>query len=319
VTDWPSWRCPDHAVDLTETASDVLSCERGHHYAVVRGIPRFVAEHTYADAFGLQWTRYRRTQLDSYTGASISEERLRRCLGESVWNDLAGRQVLECGCGAGRFTEVLLAQGASVTSIDLSDAVDANAENCPIGHRHRVAAADIARLPFAPGQYDVVVCLGVIQHTPNSELAVRQLYEQVRPGGWLVIDHYAPDWRRYTRTAPLFRLAFRRLSPERGLRLSEWLVRRLLPLHRATADRPLARAVVNRMSPVASYYRMYPQLNAELQKQWALLDTHDYLTDHYRRHRSVSQIRHSLHDLGADAIWCESGGNGVEARARRPD
>ena len=64
-----------------------------------------------------------------YTGIPISRTRLRRCLGEAVWKRLAGLDVLECDCGAGRFTEVLLDDGARVTSVDLSEAVDANAEN----------------------------------------------------------------------------------------------------------------------------------------------------------------------------------------------
>jgi 2-polyprenyl-3-methyl-5-hydroxy-6-metoxy-1,4-benzoquinol methylase len=45
-------------------------------------------------------------------------------VGEKLWAELAGKQVLECGCGAGRFTEILLAEGAQVTFIDLSEAVD---------------------------------------------------------------------------------------------------------------------------------------------------------------------------------------------------
>ncbi|HEY0787434.1 MAG TPA: methyltransferase domain-containing protein, partial [Thermoanaerobaculia bacterium] len=86
---------------------------------------------SYADAFGAQWRRYSRTQLDSYTGTTISRDRLRRCLGEELWEGLSGRKVLEAGCGAGRFTEVLLERGAILTSVDLSDAVVANAENFP--------------------------------------------------------------------------------------------------------------------------------------------------------------------------------------------
>jgi 2-polyprenyl-3-methyl-5-hydroxy-6-metoxy-1,4-benzoquinol methylase len=100
--------------------------------------------------------------------------------------------VLEAGCGAGRFTEVLLKRGASVTSIDLTDAVAANQENFPQSEHHRIAQADILRLPFSPKQFDAVFCLRVIQHTPSPEAAIAALYDQVRPGGLLVIDHYAP-------------------------------------------------------------------------------------------------------------------------------
>lgn len=81
-----------------------------------------------------------------------------RCIVEELWKTLAGKHVLEAGCGAGRFTEVLLAQGALVTSVDLSSAVESNAHNFPISVRHRVAQADILALPFSPCQFDVVFC-----------------------------------------------------------------------------------------------------------------------------------------------------------------
>ena len=73
-------------------------------YPVIDGIARFAPRSTYAEAFGEQWQRYRQTQLDSYTGFPVSEIRLRRCLGEDVWDSLRGKLVLEAGCGAGRFT-----------------------------------------------------------------------------------------------------------------------------------------------------------------------------------------------------------------------
>ena len=107
-----------------------------------------------------------------YTGTTISRDRARRCIGEKLWGELDKKQVLECGCGAGRFTETLLAKRAFVTSIDLSEAVDANQENFPQSQTHRIAQADILQLPFAPRQFDLVFCLGVIQHTPNPEKTI---------------------------------------------------------------------------------------------------------------------------------------------------
>jgi SAM-dependent methyltransferase len=312
---WPAWVCPDHLCSLVETG-DALTCPIGkHQYRVVDGIPRFVAGANYADAFGLQWKRYRRTQLDSYTGTRISEDRLRRCLGPELWSSLHGKHVLECGCGAGRFTEVLLGHAAQVTSIDLSTAVEANAANFPPDDAHRVAQADITRLPFEDEQYDIVLCLGVIQHTRSPESTIAALYRHVKPGGSLVIDHYTYSLARLTKASGLFRFYFRRLSPEAGLEATERLVDLLLPLHRKSKGLQL---LLGRVSPVASYYRSYPQLNEELQREWSLLDTHDSLTDWYKRLRTRSQIRRKLERLGVQNINCVRAGTGVEARGRRP-
>src|SRR3954453_10172991 len=112
---WPPWRCPEHMLEL-DHADGMLACPAGEVYPVVAGIPRFVVDQGYAEAFGAQWNHYRLTQLDSHTGATISADRARRCVGEELWHTLDDRLVLECGCGAGRFTEVLLERGARVTS-----------------------------------------------------------------------------------------------------------------------------------------------------------------------------------------------------------
>ncbi len=309
--------CPLHTMPLTEVEGGLL-CPTGDKYAVRDGIPRFVPENTYADAFGLQWTTYRTTQLDSHSGTTITRDHLRRCLGEETWTSLPEIQALECGCGAGRFTEVLLDRGARVTSIDLSTAVDANAVNFPVTEQHRIAQADILALPFAPRQFDLVICLGVIQHTPDPEATIASLAEHVKPGGWLVIDHYTYSISWWTKSAPLFRAVLRRLPARAGLRWTEKLVNSLLPLHKAVRGFFPAHIVVSRVSPVLCYYRAHPELGDELQREWAMLDTHDSLTDWYRHLRSRKAIRRALRAAGLSSIWCEKGGNGIEARAMRP-
>ena len=314
---WPVWSCPEHGETLV-AAKGKLECPRGHAYAVHDGIPRFVSGSTYADAFGAQWNRYRITQLDSYTGTTITRDRARGALGQALWSSLSGMLVLECGCGAGRFTEVLLEQGARVLSIDLSEAVDANQKNFPQGDRHLIAQADIARLPFEPRQFDLVLCLGVVQHTPSPEATIRRLYDHVRPGGTLVFDHYTSwlGWRLSLK--PLYRALLRRLPPTVGLAVTEQLVGLLLPLHRRLAHTRLPRVMLNRVSPVMSYYRTYPQLPDDIQREWALLDTHDSLTDWHKHFRNCADVRRVLTQLGAERIECGPGSNGIDVRARRP-
>lgn len=323
-------RCPAHrsplmAGDLRADQPGEIRGSCGCAFPVVRGIPRFVGSANYADAFGLQWNAFAKTQLDSHTGTTISRDRLTRCLGGSL-DCLRGTRVLEVGCGAGRFTEVLLAAGAQVFACDLSGAVDANYANCSGNPRYFVCQADVMALPIQSRTFDVVVALGMIQHTPKPEATIAALAEAVRPGGLLVIDHYRTPGPLIRMLYPLsaraiLRRVLLRMSPQAAFRASAATVRALLPVHRMLWHRGAVTDSVRRawrfLSPVFDYYDSHPELKEHL-AEWALLDTHDALTDRYKHLRTPDQIRDALTAAGFEVLESRAGGNGVEARARRP-
>ncbi|MFI5131261.1 MAG: class I SAM-dependent methyltransferase [Chitinophagales bacterium] len=300
-----------------EVKTNALVCE-DITVPVVDGISRFVHTGSYASLFGEQWKKYKKTQLDSYTGIPISATRLFRCLGP-LKDNLRGKLVLEAGCGAGRFTEVLLQQGARLVSADLSSAVEANKENFALSDTHQIIQADINDMPFENGTFDVVICIGVIQHTPSPEETIANLYNLVKPGGYLVIDHYTQDpGQFFMRTTSWHRRRLRKKPFHETLAATTKLVKRYLPWHRRFANNRVMRILLNRISPIDTYYQAYPQLNDQLQYEWSLLDTHDSLTDWYKHLRNKKQIASVLSNLGATEIWCEYGGNGVEARCQKP-
>ena len=314
----PTFFCPQHKTRLRNDEKN-LRCEQGCSFPICSGIPRFVQSDNYAAAFGLQWNKYQQTQLDSFTKHPISRDRLVRCIGESEWKDIAGKQVLEAGCGAGRFTEILLAAGARVTSIDMSDAVDANQKSCPQNEFHRIAQADILKLPFVEKQFDIVLCLGVIQHTPSTEKTIAALYSHVKPGGSLVMDHYRFSLSYFTRTHFIFRAILKRLPAKVALNITNRLTKMLWPLHVWSRHNLTLQRIITRFSPLSCYLDLYPELSDELHYQWSLLDTHDSLTDYYKHFRTRKQIGATLKKLGAVDIDCRYGGNGIEARCKKPD
>ena len=159
-----------------EIAADsrFLVCQSGCRIPIVGGIPRFVDSEAYAAGFGRQWKMFRRTQLDSFTATTISRDRLARCLGGSL-EVVRGKGVLEIGCGAGRFSELLLDAGGRLFASDLSAVVEANYENCCTAAGYFVCQADLRKLPARRHAFDFVVCLGVIQHTPCPEEAIASL------------------------------------------------------------------------------------------------------------------------------------------------
>lgn len=314
--------CPRHKSKLEfSNLSDRLICASGCRIPIVKGIPRFVESENYTSSFGLQWKRFRLAQLDSYTGTSISRDRLTRLVGNSL-SVLRGKHVLEAGCGAGRFTEIMLAAGATVWAVDLSSAVEANYENCNQNDNYRVAQADMLDLPFLPEQFDTVVCIGVIQHTKNPERTIEALCSQVKPGGLLVIDHYTHGYA-ITPSRRFLRLFLTKVRDKRkALQFCRMLVATLWPVHlflwthRNRFSRIRDRFL--KASPVVDYHDGYPQLDPDLLRTWAVLDTHDTLTDYYKHLRSKEEIDLCLRNCGMIDIETAYAGNGVEARARRP-
>jgi SAM-dependent methyltransferase len=312
-------RCGGALVSSQEGA--LLRCGAGHEHPVVRGIPRFVPEDNYARSFGLQWNVFRQTQLDSHTGTTISRDRLARLLGGSM-EPVRGKLVLEAGCGAGRFTEVMLDAGARVMAVDISSAVEANQANC--GHRpgHAVAQADIEQLPFAPGGFDVVVCIGVLQATPDPERAIAALCAQLKPGGLLVIDHYTYGYATTPSRAALRKRLLGR-SPEDALRTCLriqavlWPAHRLLWALRKLPGMARLRERFLHFSPLVDYHEHYGQIGKTLLRQWAVLDMHDTVTDVFKHLRGVDEIAACLRGCGMVEVRAWLGGNGVEASARK--
>jgi 2-polyprenyl-3-methyl-5-hydroxy-6-metoxy-1,4-benzoquinol methylase len=326
---WPNYIDPITGQDLTQSedsSGNIYLESKTRKYPVINSIPRLLVDRdNYAAAFGEQWLRWRKTQLDSYSGTTITRDRLHRCLKKDGLRLLSQAKspvhVLEVGCGAGRFTEILLEfPSVRLTSLDFSSAVEANQLNFPQDvNKHRIVQADVMQPPFESQQYDMVVCLGVIQHTPNPESTISKLFEQVKPGGLLVLDHYTFEIRRLTKiTANLIRPMIKRLPSGTRFWVVEKLVDTFFPIHKAIRNIPFAQQIFSRISPITTYFHAYPQIPESLQKEWSLLDTHDGLTDWYKHLRSLGQIKATLEKIGAIDLTVDKGGNGIEAVCRRP-
>ena len=330
MTEWPKYVDPKSGYKLVEKINannqPYLSSHTGVSYPIIKGIPRILGDfNNYSSAFGEQWIEWRKTQLDSYTNTTITSDRLYRCVGDNIINRFKNSKVplhvLEVGCGAGRFTEILLKfPSVRLTSIDLSTAVEANSENFPQNSYHRIVQTDLMELPFELMKFDLVICLGVIQHTPNPEKSIKKLYDQVKPGGDLVIDHYTFDISRLTKiSANILRPILKRISGKNRINIIKVLVNIFFPLHRFIRKFPILQKIFSRISPIITYFHVYPELSDQLQKEWSMLDTHDGLTDWYKHLRSLRQINKILHNINATSINVWNGGNGIEARCKRPD
>ncbi len=273
-------RLEEPQYDGERVRSGWLVAESGRtRYPVRDFIPRFAPESNYADNFGMQWNKFRRTQLDSYSGQLISTNRFWRSTGWRA-EDLAGRYVLDAGCGAGRFAEVALQAGAKVVALDYSNAVDACYANLRQHRDLHVVQGDINALPFPPGFFPFAYSFGVLMCCPNVAQSFAKLPPVVVAGGRLCVDFYGLGFGTLFHAKWVFRPLTSRLPPPTLFRVLQLAVPVLLPLSQALGAIPVLGLYLKRLVPVVNYTGVYP-LSAEQLKEWALLDTFDMLAPKY--------------------------------------
>lgn len=289
---------------------------------IKNGIPRFVSSNSYAENFGIQWNEFRKVQLDSYTKIPLSERRIQRILGKHFF-ELENKLVLEAGCGAGRFTEVLSKKTNTLVSLDISNAVDAaylnlNSQNPNV----KFLQADILDLPLKRNFFDVAICVGVLQHTPNTLESMREIVACVKPGGWIFVDHYKLKSKNLYPPiggfGNVFRLFVRRLEPSQALSVSRKWVEFFFPIHWRYKDSRILESLLFRISPVRFYY---PWLGLDEKQDyfnWAVLDTYDGSADKFKRRRTKRKLLSEIESLGVVNIEVWEDGNGLEARFQKP-
>jgi SAM-dependent methyltransferase len=101
------------------------------------------------------------------------------------FNEFAGAQLLEVGCGMGTDLLQFARGGAKVTGIDLTPrSIEISRRHLALyDHRGDFAVADCECLPFADASFEVAYSNGVLHHTPDTAGAVREIHRVLRPGG----------------------------------------------------------------------------------------------------------------------------------------
>ena len=102
---------------------------------------------------------------------------------------LAGKKVVDIGCGGGILSDAMARQGAEVLGADLAvkslkvaqlHALEAGTQ----GVQYReISAEDLAQ--EQAGQFDVVTCMEMLEHVPDPSSVVKACSALVKPGGWV--------------------------------------------------------------------------------------------------------------------------------------
>lgn len=103
----------------------------------------------------------------------------------ATFDPLAGKALLDIGCGTGALVRALAARGARATGVDPSaEAIAAARANAPEA-AFQVASAE--HLPFADASFDGAIFLNALHHIPEMTEALREAGRVVRPGGRVVV------------------------------------------------------------------------------------------------------------------------------------
>lgn len=288
--------CSARAVANDDVTDGELTCSRCGTFPIRNGVARFVDDGNYAASFGIQWNRFRTTQLDSASGTGLSSARF---FAETGWSGewLAGKLVLDAGCGAGRFVEVAAACGAQVVGVDISSAVDAAAANVASFPNAHIVQASLYQLPFRRAVFDAAYCIGVLQHTPDPPRTLAALPLVLKEGGRLAVVAY--ERKRWTKlhSKYLLRPLTTRMTKAallRGIQLA-------MPVLFAATEILFRLPVFGRFFkfaiPVANYTDE-PRLSARQRYDWAILDTFDMLSPAYDEPQTASEVVRVLSEAG---------------------
>jgi 2-polyprenyl-3-methyl-5-hydroxy-6-metoxy-1,4-benzoquinol methylase len=289
--------------NLLQQAADGLM----ENYALIfpkkNGAYRIVEDDNYTQNFGYQWNKFVGTQVDKASKLAMSKTRF---FAETNWDkeDLTGKNILEVGSGAGRFTQIILDHtNANLYSVDYSNAVEANYKNNGPHQRLQLFQASIYEMPFAKAQFDKVICIGVLQHTPNFEQSVKALIDMAKPGAEVIVDFYGVNgWWTKLHAKYIFRPITKKMSHEKLFKKIDnnidWLIKASLFFSKIKLGK-----IVNRFLPICDIDGTLPNNISYAQlRELCVLDTFDMFSPEYDNPQKISTVQNWFSKYGMTQI-----------------
>lgn len=110
-----------------------------------------------------------------------------------IIGDVAGKKILDLGCGTGRESILLAKAGARVTGVDFSEEMLDVARSNAAGLEVTFINAEVGAVPLEE-QFDLVLCSLVLSHVPDLLPAMKEMARLTRPGGKIIITDLRTDY-----------------------------------------------------------------------------------------------------------------------------
>jgi SAM-dependent methyltransferase len=121
-----------------------------------------------------------------------------------VIGQVSGLEVIDLGCGDGRFCRMLTSRGAHTLGVDLQPAFVDHATS-KAGPRERYALGDIQALDVPDARFDLAVSYLSLVDVPDQGAAVREAFRVLVPGGRFVVCNLSPMATAWTTEGPWHR------------------------------------------------------------------------------------------------------------------
>jgi SAM-dependent methyltransferase len=191
-----------------------LVCKQQHRWPTHHGLHDFMSDDLPDDAaatlenFGYEWAAFPAIQAED----AAFWERYSRDLDPAA---VAGKLVVDVGCGKGRFSWFLAQQARHLVAFDGSGSVGIAAGNLAPLANTTVFRADLHHAPLRDGSFDLVSCIGVLHYVPDPNSGFAEVARLIAPGGTLLLSVYSRPENAGVRARALSAAAFvRRFTPK---------------------------------------------------------------------------------------------------------
>jgi SAM-dependent methyltransferase len=257
----------------------LVTPDDAHEYPIIDGVPRMLPgirdvadlRRVYADSFGYEWT--------TFNWSRTQDEREYFAVSDQTPETLAGRVVLDAGCGGGRVSRVIGQYCRRLVGLDYSVAVDRARRHTRDLDNCEFVQGDILHPPLAPERFDHAWSHGVLHHTESTQAGFAQLAALVAPGGTLhAIVFLKTIW---------------------PLRVSDGLLRRVLrKLPYASAARICRWMGVLRHLPAARFWKRLVWFSLQPTADLREYCNFDWYMPQYHHEHSVAEVQRWFRDAG---------------------
>ena len=191
----------------------------------------------------------------------------------SFLGDVTDKKILDAGCGKGRLSRDLAKHDAEIVGIDIAYELISSGKqqnkDLPF------LTASVSQLPFVDECFDGALCVEVIEHVPDTEMAIYELARVLKPGGKLIVidknilsldsrylipSALVKKWRELNN-----RWMYPRDFPFREKWFAPWEISRIMKKYcRQTSIRYLDRFVYKRLKIRRLVFKTFPFLKYDV-------------------------------------------------------